>query len=104
MKEDNRWCYGCNEIKPLTPEYWAWANKEHTRFRTKCRKCTNYDSMISHRIHRKNKKKIEEIELYKLLKKYKNKLTRQQSNTIKGQIRNNDLLGAYKGIKKLIGE
>jgi len=45
-----------------------------------------------------------EIELYKLLKKYKNKLTRQQSNTIKGQIRNNDLLGAYKGIKKLIGE
>lgn len=44
-----------------------------------------------------------EIELYKLLKKYKNKLTRQQINTIKGQIRSKDLLGAYKGIKKLVG-
>jgi len=18
-----KWCYGCNEMKPLTPEYWA---------------------------------------------------------------------------------
>ena len=34
----NRWCYGCGETKPLTSKYWAWANKEHTRFRTKCRK------------------------------------------------------------------
>ena len=53
-KEVNlRWCYACDEYKPLTSEYWCWGNKEHTRFRTKCRKCTNYDSMISNRIHRK---------------------------------------------------
>lgn len=50
-----RWCYGCDEVKPLDHEHWAWANKEHTRFRTKCRKCTNFDSMISHRIHRGEK-------------------------------------------------
>lgn len=55
LSKQTRWCYGCDEIKPLTPEYWCYANKEHTRFRTKCRKCTNYDSMISHRIHRKKK-------------------------------------------------
>lgn len=50
-KESTRWCYGCGEIKPLIPKYWSWANKEHTRFRTKCRSCTNFDSKISHRIH-----------------------------------------------------
>lgn len=55
IKEEVRWCYGCNETKPLTSEYWSYANKEHTRFRTKCRKCTNWDSKISHRIHRKKK-------------------------------------------------
>ena len=55
MKE-KRWCYGCGEIKPLTPENWAWDNKEHTKFRNKCRKCTNYDSMLSHRIARARKK------------------------------------------------
>ena len=48
----SKWCYGCNEIKPLTPEYWAYANKEHTKFRNKCRKCTNWDNKISHRINR----------------------------------------------------
>lgn len=53
--ETHRWCYGCNEIKPLDQEHWSYANKEHTRFKTKCRKCTNYDSMISHRIHKKVK-------------------------------------------------
>lgn len=47
---------------------------------------------------------MNEIELYKLLKKYKYKLNKQQYKTIKGQIRNNDLLGAYKGIKKIVGE
>jgi hypothetical protein len=57
IMEEKRWCYYCGETKPLTPEYWAWANKEHTKYRTKCRKCTNYDSMISHRIHREDKKK-----------------------------------------------
>ena len=52
MKEETRWCYSCNEVKPLNEKYFTYANKEHTRFRTKCRKCTNWDSMISHRIHR----------------------------------------------------
>ena len=52
MNMKSKWCYGCNEIKPLTPEYWAYANKEHTKFRNKCRKCTNWDSKISHRINR----------------------------------------------------
>ena len=33
-------------------KYWAYANKEHTKFRNKCRKCTNWDSKISHRINR----------------------------------------------------
>lgn len=53
---EKRWCYGCNETKPLTKEFWAYANKEHTRFRTKCRTCTNWDSKISHRIARARKK------------------------------------------------
>lgn len=60
MKEQ-RWCYGCDEKYPLIPKYWAWANKEHTRFRTKCRKCTNWDSKISHRIARAKKKEIGEM-------------------------------------------
>ena len=54
-KEKTRWCYGCNETKPLDHEHFAWADKEHTKFRNKCRKCTNWDSKISHRIHRKRK-------------------------------------------------
>lgn len=54
--EVKRWCYGCNKTKELTIENWAWANKEHTRFRTKCRECTNWDSKISHRINRKDNK------------------------------------------------
>lgn len=49
-----KWCYGCDELKPLIPKYWAWADKEHTKFRNKCKKCTNFDSKISHRIHRKS--------------------------------------------------
>lgn len=52
MNIKSKWCYGCNETKPLTPEYWAWKDKEHTKFRNKCRKCTNWDSKISHRINR----------------------------------------------------
>lgn len=47
---------------------------------------------------------MNQIELYKLLKKAKYKLNKQQYRTIKGQIRSNDLQGAYKGIKKLLGE
>lgn len=44
---------------------------------------------------------MNEIELYKLLKKYKYKMTKQVYMTIKGQIRNNDLIGAYKGLIKI---
>lgn len=43
-----------------------------------------------------------EIKLYRLLKTYKWKLTRQQYSTIKGQIKKGDLLGAYKGLNKVI--
>ena len=43
-----------------------------------------------------------EIKLYKLLKKYKWKMSRQQYTTIKGQIKKGDLLGAYKGINKCL--
>ena len=53
---EKRWCYGCNETKELTPENWSWTDKSHTRFRTKCRKCTNFDSKISHRIHYEDRK------------------------------------------------
>jgi hypothetical protein len=42
-----------------------------------------------------------EMKLYKLLKKFKNKLNKQQYNTIKGQIKAGDLEGAMKGINKL---
>lgn len=61
-----RWCYSCNETKLLNYENFAYADKAHTKFRNKCRKCTNYDSMISHRIHRQDKhykKKIKEINI-----------------------------------------
>ena len=54
-----KWCYSCNKIKPLTVTYWSYTDKTHTKFRNKCRKCTNWDSMISHRIHR-IKKNLEE--------------------------------------------
>ena len=44
-----------------------------------------------------------EIKLYKLLKHYKYRFTRQQYLTIKGQIKKGDLDAALKGIKRLIG-
>ena len=53
---ETRWCYGCGETKPLDHEHFAWANKEHTKFRNLCRKCTNWNSMMSHRIARARKK------------------------------------------------
>ena len=53
--EEKRWCYGCNETKPLDHEHFAWKDKTHTSFRNKCRKCTNFDSMISHRLNRKER-------------------------------------------------
>ena len=43
---------------------------------------------------------MNKIELYKLLKSKKNKLTKQQYQTIKGQIKKGDLQGAYKGLCK----
>ncbi len=43
-----------------------------------------------------------EIYLYKLLRHYKYKLTKQQYNTIKGQIKKGELAGAYKGIYKFL--
>lgn len=43
-----------------------------------------------------------EIHLYKILKKNKYKLTKQQYNTIKGQIKAGDYEGALKGMNRLI--
>lgn len=56
MNKEKRWCYGCGETKELNTKNFAYANKEHTRYRTKCRKCTNFDSKMSHRIARARKK------------------------------------------------
>ena len=42
-----------------------------------------------------------EIKLYKLLKQYKYKLTKQQYKTIKGQIQKGDLDGAFRGLNKI---
>lgn len=47
-----------------------------------------------------NSKKIHNY--YKSLNKYKNKLTKQQYNTLKGQIRAGDCLGALIGLNKII--
>lgn len=49
-------CTGCGEIKPLTSEYWAYRDKAHTSFRSKCRKCTNRDSTDSHSVAREKVK------------------------------------------------
>ena len=38
-------------------------NKEHTKFRNKCRKCTNYDSKLSHAIARARKKDLLDMEV-----------------------------------------
>lgn len=40
---------------------------------------------------------------FKLLKKYKYRLTKQQYKTFKGQILANDIQGFIKGLKKVIG-
>lgn len=40
--------------------------------------------------------------MYMILKKVKYRLSKQQYKTIKGQINSNDLVGAYKGIVKLL--
>ena len=51
-----RKCFSCGEVYPYTSQYWAWKDKEHTKFRSECRKCTNYASKMSHRIARARKK------------------------------------------------
>ena len=48
--EEYRVCYHCGEKKPLTSEFWTYTDKSHTKFRNKCRKCTNFDSKMSHRM------------------------------------------------------
>jgi hypothetical protein len=53
---EKRWCYGCNKTKELNSINFAWADKAHTKYRNKCRKCTNFDSKISHRIHYEERK------------------------------------------------
>ena len=45
---------------------------------------------------------MSEIKLYKILKQYKYRFTRQQYLTIKGQIKKGELDAAFKGIKKII--
>ena len=45
---------------------------------------------------------MNEIDLYKLLIHNKQKFTRQQFLTIKGQINKKDYMGAYKGIMKCL--
>ena len=45
---------------------------------------------------------MNKIYLFKLLKIYKYRFTRQQYLTIKGQIKAGDYGGAMKGIKKII--
>lgn len=44
------------------------------------------------------------VEYFKLLKKYKHKLTKQQYRTFKGQILSGDTDGFIKGLKKIIKE
>ena len=46
--------------------------------------------------------RMNDIELYIILKRVKYKLSKQQYNTIKGQIKKGDLVGAYKGITKCL--
>ena len=43
-------------------------------------------------------------EAYKILKRYKYQLTRQQVNTLKGQIKAGDIKGFYKGLKKILNK
>lgn len=47
---------------------------------------------------------MDPIEAYKILKRYKYQLTRQQENTLKGQIKAGDIEGFYKGLKKILNK
>lgn len=47
---------------------------------------------------------MDPIEAYKILKRYKYQLTRQQVSTLKGQIKAGDIKGFFKGLKKLINK
>ena len=44
------------------------------------------------------------VRCYRLLKKYKQELTKAQYSTIKGQIRKGDYEAAMKGLNRLIGK
>lgn len=96
MTNQTRWCYSCNEVKPLTKEFFTYANKEHTRFRIKCRKCTNFDSMISHRIHRKVKDMNIDYMLNKSKPLYKQKREMSKSEYNKLVDRNTELIDILK--------
>lgn len=54
-----RWCYKCNKLYPLNEKYWYWTSAKHQRYKTLCRKCSNYESKISHRINRALKKELQ---------------------------------------------
>lgn len=56
---NERWCYKCGSTYPYTEEYWYWANGQHTRLKTLCKKCSNYESMVSQRIRRARKKDLQ---------------------------------------------
>lgn len=47
---------------------------------------------------------MDPIEAYRILKRYKYQLTRQQVNTLKGQIKAGDIEGFYKGLKKILNK
>ena len=56
---EQKWCYKCYKTYPLTEEYWYYTDGTHKRFKNKCKKCANYDSMISHRIHRAMQRELQ---------------------------------------------
>lgn len=55
-----KWCYKCGNTYPYTEEYWYWSSSKHKRLKTICKKCSNYESMISQRIRRARKKDLKE--------------------------------------------
>ena len=47
---------------------------------------------------------MEKREMLRVLKQYQSKLSKQQILTIRGQILANDLVGAMKGLRRILGE
>lgn len=54
-----RWCYKCGKTYPLTKEYWYYSDARHIRFKTLCKKCSDTESKLSHRIHRAMKRELQ---------------------------------------------